>query len=197
MPKITEERREEQRTRILTAAMATFAEHGFRGASMARIIKASGLSAGAIYTYFPTKDSLEHAVAESIFRNRLGALLELAESDPVPAPGEGVRRFVASIPAELMDTGLLLQIWGEAVSEERFRELSTGILRGLVEQMGEYLAAWLRQERGLDEAASRERGRRLAPAVVALCQGYILRRSLSGEDEGAFLSSADALLQGL
>ncbi|MCB4207729.1 TetR/AcrR family transcriptional regulator [Arthrobacter sp. UM1] len=197
MPKITEERREEQRSRILSAAMATFAEHGFRGASMARIIKASGLSAGAIYTYFPTKDSLEHAVAESIFRNRLGALRELAESDPVPAPAEGVRRFVASIPAELMDTGLLLQIWGEAVSEDRFRELSTGILRGLVERMGEYLAAWLRQERGLDEAASRERGRRLAPAVVALCQGYILRRALSGEGEEAFLGSVDALLQGL
>lgn len=196
VPKITEERREEQRARILAAAMASFAEHGFRGASMARIIKASGLSAGAIYTYFPTRDSLEQAVAESIFRNRLGALRELAESDPVPPPAEGVRRFVASIPAELMDTGLLLQVWGEAVSEDGFRALSTDILAGLTERMGEYLAAWLRQEGGLEEAACLERGRRLAPAVVALCQGHILRRALTGDDGGAYLRSVDALLEG-
>ncbi len=44
--------------RILTAAERLFAERGFSGVSMPAIAKASGITAGAIYRHFDSKDDL-------------------------------------------------------------------------------------------------------------------------------------------
>jgi len=46
------------RGRILTAAERLFAEHGFAGVSMPAIAKACGITAGAIYKHFASKDDL-------------------------------------------------------------------------------------------------------------------------------------------
>ena len=46
------------RERILAAAERLFAEHGFGGVSMPTIAEASGITAGAIYKHFDSKDDL-------------------------------------------------------------------------------------------------------------------------------------------
>jgi AcrR family transcriptional regulator len=46
------------RARILTAAERLFAAHGFDRVSMPAIAKASGITAGAIYRHFDSKDDL-------------------------------------------------------------------------------------------------------------------------------------------
>lgn len=61
MPRITEARRQQQRDRILTAARICFQTNGIRGTSMADIIQQSGLSAGAVYGHFNSKDDLIRA----------------------------------------------------------------------------------------------------------------------------------------
>lgn len=48
----------DRQTEILDAAAAEFATHGFNGASVNRVIKATGLSKGAFYYYFEGKDDL-------------------------------------------------------------------------------------------------------------------------------------------
>lgn len=58
MPKITEERRLERREQILTAARRCFAEFGYEGATVARLEEATGLSRGAIFNYFTSKEDL-------------------------------------------------------------------------------------------------------------------------------------------
>ncbi|HEY7208008.1 MAG TPA: helix-turn-helix domain-containing protein, partial [Gaiellaceae bacterium] len=58
MPKISEERRTERREQILEAARRCFAENGFEGATVARLEQATGLSRGAIFNYFSSKDAL-------------------------------------------------------------------------------------------------------------------------------------------
>jgi len=67
MPKITEKRRSERREQILTAARRCFAEYGYEGATIVRLEKATGLSRGAIFNYFPSKEELfiELAVQDS------------------------------------------------------------------------------------------------------------------------------------
>jgi AcrR family transcriptional regulator len=49
---------EETRTRIYDAAMALFRERGFDAATMRDIAAAAGMSLGAAYHYFPSKDSI-------------------------------------------------------------------------------------------------------------------------------------------
>lgn len=49
------------RARIRDAALAQFAEHGFRGATIRGVAAAAGVSPGAVQTHFPTKDALRQA----------------------------------------------------------------------------------------------------------------------------------------
>jgi AcrR family transcriptional regulator len=67
MPKISEERKTERREQILAGARRCFAEHGYEGATVARLEDAIGLSRGAIFNYFPSKEELfiELAVRDS------------------------------------------------------------------------------------------------------------------------------------
>jgi AcrR family transcriptional regulator len=58
MPKISEERKAERREQILGAARRCFAEHGYEGATVTRLEQATGLSRGAIFNYFPSKEEL-------------------------------------------------------------------------------------------------------------------------------------------
>ena len=55
MPRVSAAREQEVRDRIVRAALAVFAEHGFHRATMQDVVRASGLSVGAIYTYFKRK----------------------------------------------------------------------------------------------------------------------------------------------
>jgi AcrR family transcriptional regulator len=57
------------RERILASAARLFAEHGFEGASMPAIAKASGITAGAIYKHFKSKGELLLEVVKRSFES--------------------------------------------------------------------------------------------------------------------------------
>jgi AcrR family transcriptional regulator len=58
MPKISDERRAERREEILEGARRCFAEHGYEGATVAKLEREIGVSRGAIFNYFSSKDDL-------------------------------------------------------------------------------------------------------------------------------------------
>jgi TetR/AcrR family transcriptional regulator, transcriptional repressor of aconitase len=58
MPKISDEARQERIEGILAGARRCFAEHGYEGATVARLEAAIGLSRGAIFNWFGSKDEL-------------------------------------------------------------------------------------------------------------------------------------------
>ena len=64
MPKISELRRESRRDQILAAALACFSENGFHQTGMADIVRRSGISHGAVYVYFPSKEDIIEALAD-------------------------------------------------------------------------------------------------------------------------------------
>jgi len=57
------------RGRILHSAQTLFARHGFAGVSMPAIAKASGITAGAIYKHFQSKDDLFFEVVSRTVRS--------------------------------------------------------------------------------------------------------------------------------
>ena len=94
---------EEKMSRVLDAARELFVENGYCGVSIPDIVKMSGVSTGAIYSYFKDKETLAQKIHEqtianfnTLFRERLGAeesvykvlqtftelVCELTESDP-------------------------------------------------------------------------------------------------------------------
>jgi TetR/AcrR family transcriptional regulator, transcriptional repressor of aconitase len=58
MPKISDERKSERREQILAGARRCFAEHGYEGATVAKLEAEIGLSRGAIFNYFSSKEDL-------------------------------------------------------------------------------------------------------------------------------------------
>src|SRR3970282_567352 len=91
MPKISEERKTERREQILAGARRCFAEHGYEGATVVRLEKTTGLSRGAIFNYFGSKEELfvELAVRDSARMSDLwvnggleAVVREVVELDP-------------------------------------------------------------------------------------------------------------------
>ena len=58
MPKVTEEHKEARREQILVGAQRAFAQHGYEGATVARLEEETGLSRGAIFNYYENKEAL-------------------------------------------------------------------------------------------------------------------------------------------
>lgn len=56
---------EEKRERILSAIVEEFAGRGFANANVNNIAKRAGISVGALYKYFPTKDDLYMYIIEA------------------------------------------------------------------------------------------------------------------------------------
>ncbi|MFC6258317.1 TetR/AcrR family transcriptional regulator [Kocuria oceani] len=94
MPRVSQQYKDERRREIVAAASRCFLEHGFGGASMHRIIAATGLSAGALYNHFPSKHELVVASARAALDRVL-----TADEDPAPAGDEGTARAAAGIVA--------------------------------------------------------------------------------------------------
>ncbi len=91
MPKISDERKAERREQILDAARGCFAEFGYEGATVVRLEHATGLSRGAIFNYFPSKQELfiELAVRDNVRISELwvnegleAVIREIREADP-------------------------------------------------------------------------------------------------------------------
>lgn len=86
------------RGKILQAALAAFADHGFRGASTRDIAAAAGVNQGLITYHFAGKEALWQAAVDSIFatlRDELGQRIEALEDvDPMSRLRAVMKHFV-------------------------------------------------------------------------------------------------------
>ena len=58
MPKVSAEHKQRRREEILEGAQRAFARHGYEGATVARLEQETGLSRGAIFSYYENKAAL-------------------------------------------------------------------------------------------------------------------------------------------
>jgi AcrR family transcriptional regulator len=72
---------EERKTQILAAATKVFTERGFADARMDDIVTESGLSKGALYWYFDSKDAIIISILDQIFDYETGHVRELLERE--------------------------------------------------------------------------------------------------------------------
>src|SRR6266516_1086023 len=64
MPKTSEAAKEARRTQILDAAVRCFARTGYYATTIEDVVRETGLSRGALYLYFPSKEALYLAISE-------------------------------------------------------------------------------------------------------------------------------------
>jgi AcrR family transcriptional regulator len=98
VPKVSAAHKEQVRQRLIDAASTVVMRDGHEGTTTRAILAEAGLSAGALYTYFSSKEELfealaERALGESVF-------LYTAEAAPDATPADVLRRFVAELLLE-------------------------------------------------------------------------------------------------
>src|SRR4029079_8542499 len=128
MPRVSAQHEQEVRDRIVRAALAVFAERGFHRATMQDIVRASGLSVGAIYTYFKSKSDLILAGCDLITDQELAQLGARLAS--VTGYRDGIAAAIGywfdNLAVEQTDRGsgfLILQAWAEAETDPAIREM--------------------------------------------------------------------------
>jgi AcrR family transcriptional regulator len=194
MPKVTEEHRASRRDQILHAALRCFAEHGFHASSMADIITASGLSAGAIYLYFNSKSDILIAAARLVISEVVLDVVAPKPGEPVLPPSQLVRRIGARLDSHGLAAPLLVQLWGEAATNPDFRDIVTDAFTTLIGGFSGYLTAWRIQE-GANAAAAAQWTEGHLPIMLAICQGYIIQRALlPTHDEETYFAAVTRVL---
>lgn len=85
MPSPRWRRRKDARpAEIAAAAFDVFAEKGFAAARLEEIAAAAGVSKGALYLYFETKQDIFEAVVKQAFAGNLEAVVKMAEAHQGP-----------------------------------------------------------------------------------------------------------------
>jgi len=121
------------REKILDAAFQEIYRHGFQAASLNNILANTGLTKGALYHHFPTKDELGHAVIEEVVREGLDAMVfaPLRESEePYEALLDVIRTKAARTDADNVKLGCALNNLMQEMSplDARFKKRLNGVL---------------------------------------------------------------------
>jgi AcrR family transcriptional regulator len=195
MPRVSEEYRSAKRDEIAQAAIAAFRRKGFQGTSMADIIAESGLSAGAIYGHYSGKSELVIDVATRLVGSRIGEVEALAAAEPMPAPAQLVRALMSGMLQDMGSTAILVQLWGEAVTDPAIKRLAVGVIAQLHSVYARYISLWHQREHGLSPAAADALGEEQTGIFVGSAQGYILQSALMKEfDSEAYLAAVEKYL---
>lgn len=83
-PRVTEEHKQDIHQKILRAAETLFAQKGYNAASMDDIVNESGLSKGAIYGHFVSKEALFLTIQEKQTQAGIAEIENLFSSDDTP-----------------------------------------------------------------------------------------------------------------
>lgn len=109
-------RKAERPDEIVSAALAVFSEKGFAAARLDEIARRAGVSKGAVYLYFETKEEVFRAVVERAIAPNLGAVKAMAAAHPGPLADllRGVTMHIASVIQNTPLGGVLKMVVGEA-----------------------------------------------------------------------------------
>ena len=190
MPKVTDEYRVARRDEIIDVAIRCFLRQGYARTSVADLVAESGLSAGAISGNFPGgKQELFVSAAARILTARRDELAARADDEHPLSPGEIMVTLIHGIRSENF-SGVIPQLWGEAVVDDEIRVLVAGVFGQLRQTVADRLTDWAAahpDRTGTDPVAW---GTRMAPVVLSAAPGFILQRALLPDfDEDGYLDA--------
>jgi AcrR family transcriptional regulator len=121
------------REKLLAAAFCEIHRQGFQAASIANILKDTGLTKGALYHHFPTKQALGLAVIDEVIKGSLEGLIfkRLRESErPVEMLLEIIATIDKKVPSDFVMLGCPLNNLMQEMSplDKLFQEQLNGVL---------------------------------------------------------------------
>jgi AcrR family transcriptional regulator len=184
MPRLTDASRQARRDAIAEAALRVLQRRGVAHTSIADIVEELGGSAGGVYSHFASKAEIVRFIAASVYSTRTDAIADLR--DRAAPPIEILESALGALAADA-PTGIIVQLWGEASVDPEMHAVVVETLDAIESSLRAAVLPWARRQPGDSEA----RADRLARAMRAVSQGYIVQLSLFGTP------AADAHLAGL
>lgn len=183
MARVSQQHLDARRRQILDGAGRCFARNGFHATSMQDVLTEVGLSAGAVYRYFGSKDELIEAIADEVFTGIRAAFEDAAETDPPPTPdillGRVMRRVLREhLPGEDEQAlaRLVVQVWTETLRNDRIAAVLHERYAGLRESWTVLVDVY--RARGLmPEGPPADH---VARTLIAAAQGFITQQALFG-----------------
>ena len=180
MPRVSEAHREHRREQILEAARRCFIRKGFHQSSMTDVFAEAGLSAGAVYRYFRSKDEIITAIAEEVVGHVTDLLIPLVEQEPTPTLDSVIRDGLLSVDdlafGEYGFAQLAPQVWAEALRND----LLLGVIRSRYTVVREALSRLIVAEQKAGRVDVDAEPDDVAAVLFGSIIGYLLQRLLFG-----------------
>ncbi|AVZ71738.1 TetR/AcrR family transcriptional regulator [Streptomyces lunaelactis] len=184
MARVSQEHLDARRRQILDGATRCFARNGFHATSMQDILREAGLSAGAVYRYFRSKEELIAAIADEAFATIRGAFEDAARTAPPPTPDVLLGRVMRTMLEEHVPGGdrqafarLIVQVWTETLRNELLATTLDEGYTGMRQVWAKLVDAY--RDNGLmgaDVPADH-----VARTLIATAQGFIAQQALFGD----------------
>ncbi|MGW4247267.1 TetR/AcrR family transcriptional regulator [Nocardia sp. NPDC004722] len=194
MPRVSEEHLERRRQQILDAAQTCFARKGLHATTMQDVFAESGLSAGAVYRYFKSKNDIIEALTTEATVDLRAALSEAVYSDPLPTPPDLVRIMSAAI-MRLSGPGgpvrIIPQAWALALTDANIADYVRTNILGIRRLWVDYAnrmrdVGWLPPDADTDA---------IGKIFLGLLPGFILQHLILGDaDPETFARGISAVL---
>lgn len=205
MPRITPERRDAKRAEIVAAARHCFSRNGFHQTSMPDIATAAGVSAGAPYRYFASKEEIILAIAGDAFRLIFEPVERMAADADAASVADLVAASLEALSAETVTDAAgrpvpveellrcAVQTWSELLRNDAVRARAVAgfesVRRSIADALRRGQAAGV-----VPPTADPERGARL---VMGLLHGFLLQRvAFDLTDMGGFADDIRTLIEG-
>ena len=192
MPRVSSAHVAARKTQIIDAARICFLRKGFHETSMQDIFRQSGLSSGAVYLYFKSKDELITALVEELIRAVQFSFEGALNNETVPPlerlPEHVIRHYLA-VSAGTEFERLAVQIWSESQHNPAVARLTDMVFSLLLQLLTQVVDAY--KERGIVPISIASES--VARVVASIVHGFMLQRSFDPElDPDVFLAGLQA-----
>jgi AcrR family transcriptional regulator len=189
--------RAQTRRRLLKAAGEVFAERGYDRASLDDVADAAGLTKGAVYSSFASKDDLFYALMRERISERLALVAEAVERQA--SVGE-ITRDAGSGLAQLMSSQrdwhlLFIEFWARAVRDPGLRDEFARERHSMRTMITQFL-----EERAVEAQVNLPApAEQLAVAILALSNGIAIEHIADPDtvDPSIFGVTLSLLVDGL
>lgn len=161
-----------RKNQILDAATAVFARLGFHDARMDDIVQESGLSKGALYWYFKSKEDIITAISQRLFTTDIEQLVGLLHAEG--SVSERLQQLIQARIAGLQEMSdvvtILFEFYATALHQDGVRQF----IKAYFQNFHELLVALIQQ--GIDRGEFRSVDAvAAATALDAVFEGLVVR----------------------
>jgi TetR/AcrR family fatty acid metabolism transcriptional regulator len=189
--------REVRKDQILEAATKVFTKQGFANARMDDIVVESGLSKGALYWYFDSKDAIIVAILDRIFDYETGNIRELLQHED--SAKRKLEIFVETTIKDLEKMKLLMPIffdfWSLSVRKKTIKRAIKGYYQNYFDMIEPII------EQGIEQGEFRLVDvKETAVSIGAIYEGTILLYVYFSDTidiEKQFRTNLNLILEGL